>query len=130
MWADCPDVCLPTDAFDATLCELCAPTSFVEQEYARRHLERRRAHVRILDITTVHPLKVLSSSSVCSKLDSRAEISTLHLHASTCKHCLCVSLQARHPKMPSDQDCAGKHGDDDNLVKAQVNSPICCSDVR
>ncbi len=23
--------------------------------------------------------------------------------------------------MPSDQDCAGKHGDDDNLVKAQVN---------
>ncbi len=25
--------------------------------------------------------------------------------------------------MPSDQDCAGKHGDDDNLVKAQVNLP-------
>lgn len=25
--------------------------------------------------------------------------------------------------VPSDQDCAGKHGDDDNLVKAQVNFP-------
>ena len=33
-----------------------------------------------------------------------------------------TGLQARHPKMPSDQDCAGKHGDDDNLVKAQVFS--------
>lgn len=31
------------------------------------------------------------------------------------------AVQARHPKMPSDQDCAGKHGDDDNLVKAQVD---------
>ena len=29
-------------------------------------------------------------------------------------------VQARHPQLPSDQDCAGKHGDDDNLVKAQV----------
>ena len=34
-----------------------------------------------------------------------------------------TGLQARHPKMPSDQDCAGKHGDDDNLVKAQVCPP-------
>ncbi|DBA73502.1 hypothetical protein WJX77_001486 [Trebouxia sp. C0004] len=31
------------------------------------------------------------------------------------------AVQARHPKIPSDQDCAGKHGDDDNLVKAQVD---------
>lgn len=31
------------------------------------------------------------------------------------------AVQARHPKMPSKQDCAGKHGDDDNLVKAQVD---------
>ena len=33
-------------------------------------------------------------------------------------------VQARHPLLPSDQDCAGKHGDDDNLVKAQVLSDV------
>ena len=36
-------------------------------------------------------------------------------------------MQARHPQLPSDQECAGKHGDDDNLVKAQVkNNTILC----
>lgn len=33
-------------------------------------------------------------------------------------------VQARHAQLPSDQDCAGKHGDDDNLVKAQVLSNV------
>lgn len=39
------------------------------------------------------------------------------MHAS-----LMGGVQARHPQLPCDQECAGKHGDDDNLVKAQVNT--------
>lgn len=31
------------------------------------------------------------------------------------------AVQARHPQMPSQQESAGKHGDDDDLVKAQVD---------
>lgn len=31
-------------------------------------------------------------------------------------------MQARHPQMPSQQESAGKHGDDDDLVKAQVST--------
>ncbi|KAL3134655.1 hypothetical protein ABBQ32_007664 [Trebouxia sp. C0010 RCD-2024] len=31
------------------------------------------------------------------------------------------AVQARHPQLPSQQECAAKHGDDDDLVKAQVD---------
>ena len=94
-------------------------------------LDRYNWHTQLVYWTIIHVLHDHACLCVCLPLLRKPELMP-GLHegwwSSSDRICDCLMHellwleQARHPNMPSDQDCAGKHGDDDNLVKAQASN--------